>query len=205
LPVPERVLSRDAAQVARDVPLDPEHADRGDQADQRGERPQGERRGREDEPADGGADEAGEPPGQAVHGEVAPTKVRRADVRDERLVRGPVEALADPEQHRGERDDQERGPGREPVAARVDEQPGDRPEERHQRERAHAAAPLDPARERQLREHDRERVDEEDRADLPLAQAGLVAREGGEEVEQRISRRNEQEVQRPEAEEGLVS
>ena len=98
----------------------------------------------------------------------------------------------------------ERRPGGEPVAARVDEQPGDGPERRHQRERAHPSSSLDPARDRKLREHDRERVDEEDRADLTLAQVGLVARERGEEGEERVPGRDEHEVQRPEAEEGLV-
>ena len=95
-------------------------------------------------------------------------------------------------------------PAREPVAARVDEQPGDGPERRHQRERAHPSPSLDPARDRKLREHDRERVDEEDRADLTLAQVGLVARERGEEGEERVPGRDEHEVQRPEAEERLM-
>ena len=140
-----------------------------------------------------------------MHGEVPAAQVRRADLRDEGLVRRSVEALADAEEHGRERDHEERRGGREPVAARVDEEPGDRPEQRHQHERAHPAPALDPARERQLDQHDRHRVDEEDGADLMLADLRLVAREGGEEGEQRVPGRDEEEVQRPEAEEGLVA
>ena len=117
---------------------------------------------------------------------------------------GPWKHSPTPSISAREGDDRERRSGREPVAARVDEQPGDGPERRHQRERAHPTASLDPARDRQLREHDRERVDEEDRADLMLAQVGLVAREGGEEGEERVPGRDEHEVEGPEAEERLV-
>ena len=120
-------------------------------------------------------------------------------------MRRSVEALADAEKDGRERDHEECRGGDEPVAARVDDQPGDRPEQRHQDECTHPPAPLDPARERELDQHDRDRVDEEDCADLPLAQLRLVTREGREKGEQRVPGGDEEEVQRPEPEKRLVS
>ena len=89
-----------------------------------------------------------------------------------------------------------------PVASTSE--PGDRPDQRHERERPHPAPAFDQVRERQLGEHDHAGVDREDEPDLALADAGVIARELGEEVHQRVSGGDEEEVQRPEAEEGLV-
>src|SRR5262249_345880 len=66
----ESVLAWDPAQVPRDVALDPEHAEHGDETDDGGQRPERERRRRQDEAADRGPDESGEPPRKAVHREV---------------------------------------------------------------------------------------------------------------------------------------
>ena len=67
----------------------------------------------------------GEPPRERVHREVAAAQVRGPDVGDERLVRGAVEALADPE-HRQQRRRTATNAAVpvEPATARVDEQPG---------------------------------------------------------------------------------
>jgi len=70
--------------------------------------------------------------------------VRWADVGDEGLVCRPVEALAGAEEA-GRNGECHEGRGRlEPRAGRVDEQPRDGPQHRHQRERAHAATALEP-------------------------------------------------------------
>ena len=59
----------------------------------------------------------------------------------------------------------------EPGARRVDEQPGGGPEQRHQRQRPHAALALDQARERSCASTITPGVDREDQADLALADA----------------------------------
>ena len=79
-----------------------------------------------------------------MDGEVAPAQVGRRDVGDERLVRRAVEAFACAQEPGRKRERDERGRRVEPRAGAVDEQPGDRPEGRHQRQGAHAAAALDP-------------------------------------------------------------
>jgi len=76
--------------------LDGEPSDCRDDACGGGERPERERLVVEDRAADGRADGARERPRKAVDCEVATAEVRRADVGDERDVRGAVEALADP-------------------------------------------------------------------------------------------------------------
>src|SRR4051795_8912872 len=112
-----------------------------------------------------------------MDGEVTPAQTIGCDLGDERLVRGSVEALADAEQSEREREYDERRSGFEPQAARLDEQPGKYPKGGHERKGAHAASSFDRARDRQLDDHDQRRVDEEDRADLALADVRLVARE----------------------------
>ena len=152
-----------------------------------------------------GPGHAAEPPRHRVQREVATAQAFGSELADERLVRGPVQALPDPEHDREDGDRHERGRRFEPVAGRVHTEPRDGPEDRHQRERAQAALPFEPAGDRELREHDRDRVEEEDGADLSLAQAAVVADERREEVEQRVARGDEEEVQRPQAEEQPVA
>ena len=164
-----------------------------------------ERRRREDEAADRRPDRAAEAPRERVDREVAPAKVLGADVGDERLVRRAVEAFADPEDPGREREGEERGRRVEPGAGRVDEEPRDGPEERHQRQRPHPPPPLDPARERQLGEHDHAGVEGEHEPDLAFGDVALVGRELGEEREQRVAGGDEEEVERPEPEEGPVA
>src|SRR5207244_2257656 len=97
------------------------------------------------------------------------------------------------------------GHGVEPEAGGVDPEPGKRPQERHQRQRTQPSPPFDPARERKLNEHDRQRVEEEDESDLALRDMAVVADERWEQIDERIPRTDEQEVQRPEADEETVA
>ena len=108
-----------------------------------------------------------------MHGEVPAAQMIRRDLRDERLVRRPVKALADAEDPKRDHDHNERCAPRQPVAARVDHQPRHEPEDRHQRERAQPATTLDRTADRKLHDHDQPGVDEEDRADLAQSSSAL--------------------------------
>jgi hypothetical protein len=92
-----------------------------------------------------------------------------------------------------------------PGACPVDEQPRHRPEGRHQRQCPEAPSTFDPARRGQLHDDDDEGVDGEHEPDLALAEVRVVAGELGQQVEQRVAGGDEEEVQRPEAEERPVA
>ena len=96
------------------------------------------------------------------------------EIGDERRLDRPVQALADPEDRRGEGDQGEGREAGEPEAADGNEQPGGGPDDAHHRQHAHTPAALGESRDRELREHDHERVDSEERADPALADSGLV-------------------------------
>ena len=59
--------------------------------------------------------------------------------------------------------------------------------------------------ERELREDDRERVDEEDEADLPLGHPRLVLREHGEHLEQRVAGGDVEDVQADDSEKHAIA
>jgi hypothetical protein len=130
-----------------------------------------------DEAADRRSEEEAEIPGVRRDRHVAPAETRRGEVGHERTLHRSLEALAEPEEDHGEGEDRYRGGGIERGSADKDEDPRDCPEHAHDGERAHAAAPFEELRDRQLSDRHDHGVQEEDEPDLTLAHAGLVLRE----------------------------
>src|SRR5215831_6279893 len=93
----------DHAIAVGDALLDRECAERRDEADGRGKRPERERPPGEDEAADRGTHRSREPPGERVHREIAAAQMIWGDLGDQRLVRRAVEALADAEDRERDR------------------------------------------------------------------------------------------------------
>ena len=102
----------------------------GDEADGGGQRPEGQRLGLEDEPADRGADDEADVPGDRGDGHVAAAQARRREVGHEGALHGPLEALPEPEHDRRDAEHDSRRRGGEPEPADEDEHPRRGPQER---------------------------------------------------------------------------
>ena len=143
-----------------------------------------------------GADDPAHLPGLTREGHVAPEERRGCEVGDDRAGNRAVEAFADGEDGRHD-SHRNRCRGRfEPVAGRTEAKECTCPEHGHSCENTHPSMPFDQPRDRQLGDHDHERVDEPEDPDTGLADSGVVLREGGHELDDdRHTRRDQQGVE----------
>src|ERR671919_234279 len=135
-------LSRRKAELGRERALERERERARRQAGEGGERPEGQGRDPEHEAAHGGTEQEAEVPRVRRDGHVAPAEVGRGEVGHERSLDRPLEALAEPEDDRRERERGHGGRRVEPGAARQDDEPRARPERGHGGQRLHAPASL---------------------------------------------------------------
>ena len=159
----------------------------------------------EQEAADGRAEGEAELPGEGRERHVAAQQSRLGEIGDERRLHRSVDALADPEDAHRHREQDRRAAAVETAADDRDGDPAARPEEPEHREHPHAPVALRQLRDRQLGEHDHDRVDEEDRADRGLRHARLVLREHREQLETGHAGEDEEGVQPHDGHEGPVT
>ena len=127
------------------------------------------------------------------------------EIGDERRLRRPLKRLAEPEDERRADEDERSSCSRQPDAAAEHDQRRHGKEEAHQREGAHPAAALERLRDRQLDQHDQQRVREPHRPDPALADAGVVLGERRQQSEDLVADRDEEHVQPQQPDEVAVA
>jgi hypothetical protein len=127
------------------------------------------------------------------------------EIGDERRLHSPVEAFADGDHAERDRQERRRGEAVQLGSGDGNDQQGGGPNDPERGERPHPPMSLEDSRHRQLREHDHDRVEEEEDADPTFRDPRLVLRVDRQCLQLRHPCRDEDEVEADHGHEDAVS